>query len=172
VTVARLLDAIGELASARKEPADLPTGRVLDTLIEAQVHGPVDLRQDIELLVADPAFARTTIGETLRELAWRYGFPLRWHRGFQLAVEDVPDDFRGPAMPRLAHRIAGGNGVIDAAVIGGAEASLHHHPDVWRDWGSREDALQHLKQLWHVLVHHGASADPIPDDHSQSQSRP
>jgi hypothetical protein len=131
---------------------------VLDTQIEAQVHGPVDLQEDVELLVADPAFAPTTTGDTLRELALRYGFPLRWHCGFRLAVGDVPDDFRGPEMPRLAHRIAGENGLIDAAVIGTAEASLHHHPEVWRDWGSREEVLQHLKQLWHVLVHYGAPA--------------
>lgn len=156
LTVARLLDVLRELAGPRKEPADLPAGRVLDTQIEAQVHGPVDLQEDIESLVADPAFASTTTGDTLRELASRYGFPLRWHCGFRLAVGEVPDDFRGPAMPRLAQRIAGENGMIDAAVIGTAEASLRHHPEVWRDWGSREEVLQHLKQLWHVLVHHGA----------------
>ncbi len=164
VTVAGLLDVLRELASPRKEPADLPAGRVLDTQIEAQVHGPVDLQEDIELLVADPAFAPTTTGETLRELALRYGFPLRWHCGFRLAVGEVPDDFRGPEMPRLAHRIAGENGLIDAAVIGTAEASLHHRPEVWRDWGSREEVLQHLKQLWHVLVHYGAPAHRTTDD--------
>ncbi|MGH9146849.1 MAG: DUF3626 domain-containing protein [Vicinamibacterales bacterium] len=164
LTVASLLDVLRELASPKEEPADLPAGRVLDTQIEAQVHGPVDLQEDIELLVADPAFARTTTGETLRELALRYGFPLRWHCGFQLAVGRVPEDFRGPAMPRLAQRIADENGMIDAAVIGTAEASLHHHPELWRDWGSREEALQHLKQLWHVLVHYGAPAHRTTDD--------
>ena len=61
-------------------------------------------------------------------------------------------------MPRLARRIAGENGIIDAAVIGAAEASLYHHPDAWGDWGSRAEVLQHLKQLWHVLVHYGAPA--------------
>jgi hypothetical protein len=131
---------------------------VLDTQIEAQVHGSIDLGQDIELLAADAAFARTTTGETLRELASRYGFPLRWHCGFRLAVADVPDDFRGASMPRLAERIAGVTGMIDAAVIGTAEASLHHQPELWRDWGSPEEVLQHLKQLWHVLVHCGAPA--------------
>jgi hypothetical protein len=30
---------------------------VLDTQIEAQVHGPINLRRDAELLVADPSFA-------------------------------------------------------------------------------------------------------------------
>jgi len=158
VTVPKLLDVLKDLASPRTEPTNLPTGRVLDTQIEAQIHGPIDLQEDIELLVADPAFAPTDTGETLRELALRYGFPLRWHCGFRLAVGEVPDDFRGSAMPRLAGRMAGGNGMIDAAVIGAAEASLHDQPELWRDWGTREEVLQHLKQLWHVLVHYGAPA--------------
>ena len=132
---------------------------MLDTQIEAQVHGPVDLQRDVELLVADPAFAATATGAFLRELALRFEIPLRWHCGFRLAVTEVPDEFRGPAMPLLARRIAGNDGTLDAAVIGAAEASLHEQPDAWRDWGHAE-ALQHLKQLWHVLVHYGL---PAPD---------
>ena len=87
---------------------------MLDTQIEAQVHGPVDLHRDVELLVADPAFATTATGTTLRELAVKYEIPLRWHCGFRLPVGEVPDDFRGPAMPRLAQRIAGSDGTLDA----------------------------------------------------------
>jgi hypothetical protein len=158
LTVTRLLEVLRELARQRQKPADLPTGRVLDTQIEAQVHGPIDLHNDVELLVADPAFARTSTGEILRQMAARYEFPLHWHSGFRLSVGQIPPDFRGPAMPPLARRIAGEKGIIDAAAIGAAEASLYHHPDAWSDWGSRAEALQHLKQLWHVLVHYGAPA--------------
>lgn len=158
LSVARLLEVLRELARLRPKPADLPTGRVLDTQIEAQVHGPVELQNDVELLVADPAFAPTRTGQVLRHIAAHYGFPLHWHCGFRLSAGEIPDDFRGPAMPRLARRIAGENGIIDAAMIGTAEASLHHQPDAWGDWGSRAEVLQHLKQLWHVLVHYGAPA--------------
>jgi hypothetical protein len=77
---------------------------------------------------------------------------------FGWPVRDVPDDFRGPEMPRLAQRIAGSDGTLDAAVIGIAEASLHKQPDEWRDWGKHAEVLQHLKQLWHVLVHYGLPA--------------
>ena len=59
-------------------------------------------------------------------------------------------------MPRLAQRIAGKDGMLNAAVIGSAEASLHEQPDTWRDWGSHAESLEHLKQLWHVLVHYGS----------------
>jgi Protein of unknown function (DUF3626) len=156
LTVPRLLDILGELQQPRGDPAGEEAGRVLDTGIEAQVHGPVDLRRDVELLVADPAFAPTTTGTILRELAQRYQIPLRWHGGFRLAAREVPDDFRGAAMPRLARRIAGNDGTLDAAVIGSAAASLHQQPEAWRDLGSDAEALQHLKQLWHVLVHYGA----------------
>ena len=155
LTVERVLQLFHELANPRKDPRNLEPGRVLDTQIEAQVHGPIDLREGVEFLVADPAFDETGTGETLRALAARYDFSLRWHHGFQLAVGDVPDDFRGPEMPRLARRIAGNDGIINAAVIGAAEASLHQAPDLWRDWGTHEEALQHLKQLWHVLVQFG-----------------
>ena len=158
LTVARLLDFVGLLAQPRRDAAELETGRVLDTQIEAQVHGPVDLRQDVRLLVADPAFAGTDTGTTLRAISQRYGFPLRWHHGFRLRVEEVPGDFRGPAMPSLARRIARADGILDAAVIGSAETAFKPDPEICRDWGSRADVLQHLKQLWHVLVHFGRPA--------------
>jgi hypothetical protein len=48
--------------------------------------------------------------------------------------------------------------MLDAAVIGSAATSLHEQPDAWRDYGSHAEALQHLKQLWHVLVHYGSPA--------------
>lgn len=163
LTIARLLDILEKLPQPRRDPATGQAGRVLDTQIEAQVHGPIDLHRDVELLVADPAFAATATGTVLRELALRYEIPPQWHCGFRLAVHEVPDDFRGPEMPRLAQRIAGSDGTLDAAVIGIAEASLHKQPDAWRDWGNHAEALQHLKQLWHVLVHYGLPASSATD---------
>jgi hypothetical protein len=153
LTIPRLLHLLYELAQPREDPALGKAGRVLDTQIEAQVHGPINLHRDVELLVADPSFAASATGAALCELAQQYGIPLHWHCGFQLAV---PDDFRGPAMTRLARRIAGIAGTLDAAVIGRAAASLHQEPEAWQDWGSRDDTLQHLKQLWHVLVQYGS----------------
>jgi hypothetical protein len=113
------------------------------------------LDRDVETLVADPAFAHTRVGRSLVELADKYRFDLQWHCGFQLSVQDVPDDFRGPAMPKMAERIAGRNGILDAAVIGRAAASLHHDREQWSEWGSYHDVLRLLRQLWHVLVHFG-----------------
>lgn len=156
LTVSRLLAYLCRgLPLAEQDPGVGPPGRVLDTCIEAQVHGCVDLGRDVERLVVDPAFEGTPTAGVLDEISRVYGIRQQWHCGFRLSVEEVPDDFRGPLMPRLARRIAS-DGMLDAAVIGAAEATLHTRPEIWRDWGSREETLQHLKQLWHVVVHHGA----------------
>jgi Protein of unknown function (DUF3626) len=155
LTISGLLKLVRELRQPRPDPANAKAGRVLDTGIEAQVHGPIDLREDVERLVLDPAFASTAVGEIADELGRKYRIPIQWHCGFQLAVREVPDDFRGPAMPRLAQRIAGIDGTLDASVIGRAAASLYQQPENWVDWGSPQETLQHLKFLWHVLVHHG-----------------
>jgi hypothetical protein len=156
ITVGGFCEVLKILRQPRPNPSRGDPGRVLDTGVEAQVHGPIMLDRDVETLVADPAFAHTRVGQTLIELADKYGFDLRWHSGFRLPVRDVPDDFRGPAMPRIAERIAGMDGILDAAVIGTAAASLHHDPGHWSEWGGYFDVLRLFRQLWHVLVHFGA----------------
>jgi hypothetical protein len=157
-TVPGLLERFArELELPRANPSSGVAGRVLDTGIEAQVHGPIDLERDVERLVVDPAFARTRTGDHLEALSRKYAIPLDWHPGFRLAAGDVPAEFRGSAIPRLAQRIAG-DGIVDAAVVGAAERSLRLHPDEWRAWGDHADTLQQLRQLWHVLVCYGHAA--------------
>jgi hypothetical protein len=156
LTVTRFFDLLKLLRERRPNPSLGEPGRVLDTGVEAQIHGPVRLDRDVEALVADPAFVHTRVEQSLVELADRYRFDLQWHCGFRLAVRDVPDDFRGPAMPKIAERIAGRDGALDAAVIGTAAASLHHDPRQWSEWGGYFDVLRLFRQLWHVLVHFGS----------------
>jgi hypothetical protein len=163
LTVPGLLEYLTrELHSSRPDLSTAPPGRTLDTGVEAQVHGPIVLGRDIERLVADPSFKRTATGQCLEEISRVYSVPLDWHGGFSLSAQAVPEDFRGPAIPRLARHIAA-EGVLDAAAIGAAEASLRSQPDSWREWGSHEDILQHLKQLWHVLVHYGSPHRPLQE---------
>ncbi|MFG1730575.1 DUF3626 domain-containing protein [Paenibacillus sp. 843] len=144
-----------------------PLGRSLDDYIEAQIHGVIDLSSDVEALVADPSYRDTPIGHLLHALCERYNLTLSWHPGFCLAVQDVPDDFRGPAMPPLAKRIdqrfGGSLGKLDAAIIGKAAAQLHHDPSEWSDWGALDETFQHLKQLWHVLVKYGHAYPYTPN---------
>lgn len=130
--------------------------RNLNHYIEAQVHGDISLKDDVEVLVADPSFKETIIGTTLERLCLRYSIELYWHRGFVLKVDEVPSDFRGPFMPSLAKRIAQNN-CISASVIGDAVMDLHRNPQNWKDRGSYSEVLQELKLLWHVLVRYGKS---------------
>ena len=161
LTVAGLLARLSDgLSSPYPVPAMRQMGRSLDSFIEAQVHGAVELGPDVEWLVADPAFQGTPIEGYLTAICSNYHIALDWHPGFALPVSRVPDDFRGPAMPPLARRIAG-DGFIDAAKIGKAAASLRLEPESWQDCGTYADTLQHLKQLWHVLVRYGSPKGSI-----------
>ncbi|OAA55862.1 hypothetical protein SPI_08069 [Niveomyces insectorum RCEF 264] len=144
-----------------KRPETGRPSRNLDHVIEAQVHGEVRLDRDVELVVADPSFLETATGEHLRAMSRKYDFPLRWHPGFRLRASDVPPDFRGPAMPSLAERIAKA-GFITAADIGVAVGDLVRNPGAWEDRGTVADVLQELKLLWHVLVRFGEPADAQP----------
>jgi Protein of unknown function (DUF3626) len=144
--------------------------RALDTYIEAQVHSAIDLAADVEALVIDPSFEGTETGVQLHDTAARYGITLRRHPGFTLSAQDVPDDFRGPRMVPLAARVAVG-GRLDAAVVGRAAASLHRDPESWTDCGTFDETLQHIKQLWHVLVRYGAPGRDEPVDVDVDVSR-
>ncbi|MEU7607801.1 DUF3626 domain-containing protein [Micromonospora sp. NPDC049204] len=152
---------IATLARTLLDPpsAQGTVGRALDDYVEAQIHGPLDLAHDVEALVVDPSFAGTPTGATLESIAQRYGFPLRWHPGFALDVDRVDAEFRGPAIPVLAARLhrefARPGAPVDAALIGRAAASVIAEPHRWADRGPIADTLQHLKQLWHVLVRYG-----------------
>ena len=85
VTVSRFYDLLKLLREPRPNSSLGEPGRVLDSGVEAQIHGPVILDRDVERLVADPAFAHTRVGKSLVELADKYGFDLQWHCGFRLA---------------------------------------------------------------------------------------
>ena len=134
-----------------------PLSRNLDHFVEAQVHGPVALADDVEALVADPSFVGTATGATLSALCERYGLPLHFHAGSVLAAADVPSDVRGPTMPSLAARVAR-DGVVDARAIGEAARSLFGDRAAWADRGTYAEVLQELKLLWHVLVRCGRDA--------------
>lgn len=135
-------------------PANKTANRNLNHYIEAQVHGDLSLKDDVETLVADPSFKGSPVGQILEQLCLKYSIDLYWHMGFALALEDVPANFRGPAMPSLAKRIATKD-YIDTSTIGTAVMNLKSDPSSWRDRGTYDEALQQLKMLWHVLVKYG-----------------
>lgn len=111
----------------------------LDRYIEAHVHGPVLLVQDVEALVLDPCFR----GSPLEEWAHQLPCPVEWHAGFRLEAETLlrHPDYRGAAIATLGVQIAR-HGVLTPAAIGDAVASGRHDP-------------QALKKVWHCLARFG-----------------
>ncbi|MGW2480216.1 DUF3626 domain-containing protein [Streptomyces sp. NPDC001571] len=129
-------------------------GRVLDGYVEAQVHGPVVLTRDAEALVLDPSFRGTATARLLAST----GVPIEWHAGFVLAPHEVDAAFRGPVMVPLAARVVrayAADGLLSAETLGRAAASVAREPQAWAEFGSGEEVLQYVKQLWHVLARFG-----------------
>ena len=132
--------------------------RDLDGYVEVQVHGGIDLADDVEAMVLDPSFRRSDVAQALTAAAARDGFELAWHRGSQLAVDDVPVNFRGPTMPSLARTVAGSTVIVDARAIGVA-AAKHPYEDPRPLGDPAESTPQQLKYLWHTLLAHGHDAE-------------
>lgn len=111
----------------------------LDGYVEAQVHGPVTLEQDVEALVLDPCYRGTVI----QTKADKLGISLEWHEGRHLSLEtlDSHSDYRDPPAVEVGHRIASEGG-ITALVIGEAYRSGRYDPRA-------------LKQLWHITAQWG-----------------
>ena len=145
---------IRNLKGPDTDPGRLPPSRNLNHYIEAQVHGPVSLAADVDILVADPCYKDTKFEQIFESICQTYKLNFHWHAGFKLAVDAVPDDFRGPKMPALARRISTAD-YFDAYMIGQAAVDLKAHPQNWSDRGSYDTVLQELKCLWHVLVQFG-----------------
>lgn len=148
---------IQHLSSIDKKALDFSSSRIarnLNHYIEAQVHGDISLADDIEALIADPAFKGTKTGDYLEVICKDYNIKLLWHQGYALDLNEIPLDFRGPTMRPLGKRVATAS-YLDTAMIGVAAASLKKEPEAWSDLGTYSEVLQELKLLWHVLVTFG-----------------
>jgi hypothetical protein len=150
----RRLDTNAFLAILDGQQLQRSASRDLDGYVEAQVHGGVNLADDVEAIVLDPSFRGTDVEQSLAAAARRDRFELAWHRGSELAIDDVPADFRGPTMPSLARAVAGAAGILHARAIGVA-AATHPYEDPSPMGDPTESAPQQLKYLWHTLLAHG-----------------
>ena len=133
-------------------------GRALDSFVEAQVHGTVDLRRDVEALVVDAAFYGTEVGDTLAELGSTYEISLSWHPGFTLAADEFPEEFRGFRARGIAERVAK-DGIVDALSLGAGQNDFVLNPEAWREFGSMSEILTSFRRVWHVLVLLGVPAE-------------
>jgi len=161
LTVPALLEQLRHrLAEPFRHPRTRHLGRALDSFIADQVHGEIRLDEDVERLVADPAFLAHPIGEILASISRKFEIPLYWHPGFTLSVDQVPEVFRDYPVRPLAERIAP-HGILDAAKIGARANSLELEPEAWEGWASYEDTLTQFRRLWHVLVLNGTPNEAL-----------
>jgi hypothetical protein len=111
----------------------------LDGYIEAQVHGPLVLAEQVEALVLDPCYRGTAVEAAARRLPC----PVEWHPGLRLAVAELRrhPDYRGQEYVDLGAEIAVG-GYLDPRVLGDAARTGRHDP-------------QALKKVWHCLARFG-----------------
>jgi Protein of unknown function (DUF3626) len=112
----------------------------LDDYIEAHVHGPVVLGEDVEALVLDPCFRDSPV----ERAAVRLGCPVEWHAGFRLSVRELQrhPEFRGAEFVELGTSLAR-DGYLDPRIIGDA-ARTGQHDD------------QALKRVWHYVARFGS----------------
>lgn len=122
--------------------ADKGAGSVdpLDDYIEAHVHGPVNLADDVEAVVLDASYRGTHVGSIAATLPC----PIEWHAGFRLSWERLDDcaAYRGPDHAALAAFMMTG-GVLTPWGIGDALSRGLCGP-------------QSLKRVWHCVARFGS----------------
>ena len=110
----------------------------LDNYIEAHIHGPLAIEEDVEALILDPSFKGTII----EEFAGSLGCDVEWHDGFRLSVDRLAEcrEYRGTAAANAIVEIAEGAWVTPALL-----------------WRARETALdyQTAKWVWHCIARYG-----------------
>ena len=119
------------IALAEADDKDL-----LDDYIEAHVHGPLVIGEDVEALVLDACYRGTEVEKAARRLAC----PVEWHPGHRLSVEELRryPDYRGQEDVELGLSLAV-DGYLDPKVIGDAART-----------GKYDD--RQLKRVWHYVA--------------------
>jgi hypothetical protein len=122
------------------ELAQAHRGDALDDYVEAQVHGPLRLGEDVEALVLDPCFRNTDVEAGARKLSC----PIEWHLGFEAQTADILANakYRGDESASLCVALAR-DGKLDAGMIGQASRS-----------GNFDE--QGLKRAWHYVARFGS----------------
>jgi hypothetical protein len=121
-----------ELASTKLEDE-------LDCYIEAQIHGILNLPNDVDAIVLDPAYLDTDVEAQARRLP----VEVQWHNGYELKVEIIEEhsDYRGKEYVELAKKIAV-DGYLNPRILGDAINYL----------GCDN---QGIKKVWHYLAKFG-----------------
>lgn len=128
----------------RDDAREQSEGGLLDSYIEAHVHGELSMREDAEAIVLDPCFR----GAETEHQAACLGIPVEWHEGRVLTVDELEQhpDYRGPEIVSLGRDISR-DGMLDARIVG----------DALRSGAGTADAL---KKVWHHVARFGHPSQP------------
>lgn len=130
----------------------------LDFYIETQIHGRIDLKNDITTLVADYSFKETEFESRFNELCEKFDISLVWNLGYKLHINDIPNDFRGIETQIFAKKIAE-NGIINSYIIGKALTNEKLKAEY-----EKVELFQLAKYVWHCLVKFGQSIKPATNN--------
>jgi hypothetical protein len=126
-------------------------GKTLDDYVEAQIHGEINLKEDVKALVADANFQNTLVENQLESLCEKFHIELDWHGGLSISPDSIPANFRAGEAFQIAEKVAS-NGEITAYLIGLAGQSAIQSYEKWKAFGTPAEIQQKLKYLWHALV--------------------
>ena len=120
------------LAANMADPLDWP--------IEAHVHGPLVIPEDIEALVLDPSYMYTFVQTAAEQL----GCAIEYHPGYRVAAKDLQphESYRGHEYVEIAQKLADHEGMLTPVVVGKA----------YRQSGFGQ---QQIKKVWHYLARYG-----------------
>lgn len=126
----------------------------LDFYIEAQIHGRIDLKNDITTLVADYSFKGTEFENRFRKLCEKFDISLVWNLGYELYMNEIPNNFRGIETQKIAEKIAENN-IINAYIIGKSLTNEKLYAEY-----EKFEVFQLAKYVWHCLVKFGHPIKP------------
>ena len=113
---------------------------LLDDYIEAHVHGPLQMAEDVEAVVLDPCFTGTRVEAVAHHLPCA----VEWHAGFRLLLERLGDCmcYRGQAAADALASMGTG-GIVTPLEIGAARVGGTNY--------------QLTKWAWHCVARFGLS---------------
>jgi len=151
-------EVIEYLSSLKREPL-FKIGKNLDDYIEAQIHGEINLINDVDCFYIDESFKNTEINGQAEILSEKYDIKLFWIPQRKIHVNNIGNEFRGSAIPILARKIISKFNIeteyINAEIIGRASRDSILNPKEWSDLGTEQELFQYMKQLWHTVAYFG-----------------
>jgi len=156
-------DLIDYLLSLRKEmPTEMSNNfdvYIPIQYIEAQVHGEINLFNDVDCFYIDESFKDTEINEQAEGISELYDIKIFWIPERKIHVKDIGDEFWGPIISVLARKIISKFNIADeyinAEIIGRASRDSMLSPDEWADLGNELEVFQYMKYLWRTVVYCG-----------------